>query len=367
MTPAASVRWDEAIARLPDAHILQTWEWAQVKSRYGWRASPRTWPEGSSTPQAAALVLERTLRAGPLALPLRVMYIPKGPLLDWHDPSLRSTVLDAVQELARQRGAIFVKIDPDVVLGTGLPGEGVDDPLGAEVARELRARSWRFSAEQVQFRNTMCIDLRLAEEELLARMKPKARYNLRLAERKGVCVRPGNAADLGLLYRMYAETSIRDGFVIREEGYYRTVWSTFLTAGMADVLIAEVEGEAVAAVILLRFGDRAWYLYGMSTAAHREKMPNALLQWQAICRAKAAGCTVYDLWGAPDEFSEEDPMWGVYRFKEGLGAQVVRTLGAWDYPVQPRIYRWYTQVLPRILAVMRRRAGQVSHPRGQPT
>jgi lipid II:glycine glycyltransferase (peptidoglycan interpeptide bridge formation enzyme) len=105
----------------------------------------------------------------------------------------------------------------------------------------------------------------------------------------------------------------------------------------------------------------------MSTAAHREKMPNALLQWQAICRAKAAGCTVYDLWGAPDEFSEEDPMWGVYRFKEGLGAQVVRTLGAWDYPVQPRIYRWYTQVLPRILAVMRRRAGQVSHPRGQPT
>jgi peptidoglycan pentaglycine glycine transferase (the first glycine) len=367
MTPFDSSSWDAAIAHLPDAHILQTWEWGQVKSRYGWRALPYTWPERSADPQAAALVLERTLRAGPLALPLRVMYVPKGPLLDWADPALRGVALDGIQALARKRGAIFVKIDPDVLLGTGLPGEGQEDPLGADVARELTARGWRASAEQVQFRNTMCIDLRLAEEDLLARMKPKARYNLRLAERKGVCVRPGSAADLALLYRMYAETSVRDGFVIREEGYYHTVWRTFLSAGLADVLIAEVGGEPVAAVIVLRFGGRAWYLYGMSTAAHREKMPNALLQWQAICRAKAAGCTVYDLWGAPDEFSEQDPMWGVYRFKEGLGAQVVRTLGAWDYPVHPRLYRWYTQALPRILAAMRRRGMQAVQHRVQPT
>jgi lipid II:glycine glycyltransferase (peptidoglycan interpeptide bridge formation enzyme) len=79
------------------------------------------------------------------------------------------------------------------------------------------------------------------------------------------------------------------------------------------------------------------------------------LQWEAMLHAKAAGCTEYDLWGAPDEFTKDDPMWGVFRFKDGFGGQVVRTLGAWDYPVRPTFYRLYSQVLPRILNVMRRR------------
>jgi peptidoglycan pentaglycine glycine transferase (the first glycine) len=359
--------WDRLIAQLPDPHILQTWEWGQLKSRYGWQVTPLSWPLGAPAARAAALVLERSLRLGPISLPLRVLYIPKGPLLDWQDRSLRGQVLDEIQTLALARGAIFVKIDPDVTVGTGLPGESAPEPLGAEVMRELAGRGWQPSAEQIQFRNSMWIDLRLSEDDLLARMKPKTRYNLRLAEKKGVCVRSGAEPDLSRLYQMYAETSVRDGFAIREEGYYRAVWSAFLAAGLADVLIAEVDREPVAAVILLRFEKRAWYLYGMSRAAHREKMPNVLLQWQAMRRAKAAGCAIYDLWGAPDDFSEQDPMWGVYRFKEGLGAQVVRTIGAWDYPVHPQLYRWYTQVLPKILGVMRRRGMQSTNHRVQPT
>jgi lipid II:glycine glycyltransferase (peptidoglycan interpeptide bridge formation enzyme) len=186
-------------------------------------------------------------------------------------------------------------------------------------------------------------------------MKPKTRYNIRLAERRGVQVRQGTAADLGLLYRMYAETSVRDGFVIRGEDYYRAAWTTFLEAGLAEPLIAEVEREAVAAVVVVRFAGKAYYLYGMSRAAHREKMPNALLQWEAMRRAKAAGCRVYDLWGAPDTFDESDSMWGVYRFKEGLGGFVLRTLGAWDLPVNPLLYRLFTQLVPRMLDVMRTR------------
>jgi lipid II:glycine glycyltransferase (peptidoglycan interpeptide bridge formation enzyme) len=344
--------WDQLIARLPDPHLLQTWEWGQVKARAGWQASQIAWPEGA--PQAAALVLERAAQAGPFRLPVKVLYIPKGPLLDWQDARLRGEVLDQVETVARRRGAIFVKIDPDVIVGTGLPGERADDATGAQVTAELRQRGWRFSDEQIQFRNTMWIDLRLDEEALLAQMKPKTRYNLRLAERKGVRVRMGGEADFPLLYRMYAETAVRDRFVIRDDSYYRAVWSTFFQAGLADFLIAEVAEEPVAAVILLRFERRAWYLYGMSRAAHREKMPNVLLQWEAICRAKAAGCEIYDLWGAPDRFDEQDSMWGVYRFKEGLGGQVVRTLGAWDYPVHPHLYRWYTQVLPKVLSVTRK-------------
>ena len=127
-----------------------------------------------------------------------------------------------------------------------------------------------------------------------------------------------------------------------------------MQVGMAEPLIAEVEGQPVAGVIVFRFAGRAWYLYGMSRELHREKMPNYLLQWEAMQRAKAAGCLSYDLWGAPDEFNEADPLWGVYRFKEGLGGQVVRTIGAWDLPVSPLLYRLYTRTLPRLLDVARR-------------
>jgi len=84
-------------------------------------------------------------------------------------------------------------------------------------------------------------------------------------------------------------------------------------------------------------------------------MPNYLLQWEAMKRAKVRGCSLYDLWGAPDEFNEADSMWGVFRFKEGLGGEVVRTLGAWDYPARAFWYWTYTRIIPRVLDVMRRR------------
>ena len=350
--------WNDLISELPQAHVLQTWEWGQVKARFGWEPIPKLWRGPGGELRAAALVLARRLPIGGFAPRLSLLYVPKGPLLaDWRDRALRRQVFEDLRLLAAKHGAIFVKIDPDVCLGEGFagqPGSSVD-ALGEVILAELQAGGWRFSQEQVQFRNTVLIDLTLAEEELLARMKPKTRYNLRLAERKGVTVRIGGLGDIELLYKMYAETAARDGFIIREPGYYQAVWSTFIQAGMAEAMLAEVTGELVAAVIIFRFAGKAWYLYGMSRTVHREKMPNHLLQWEAIRRAKAYGCQVYDLWGAPDEFSEDDPLWGVYRFKEGLGGRFVRTIGAWDLPVRPGYYRLFTQVIPRVLAWMRRK------------
>jgi peptidoglycan pentaglycine glycine transferase (the first glycine) len=186
-------------------------------------------------------------------------------------------------------------------------------------------------------------------------MKPKTRYNIRLAERKGVTVRPAALDELPLLYRMYAETSLRDGFVIRSEDYYLLVWQTFMEKGLAVPLLAEVAGQPVAGLVLFMFSDMAWYLYGMSTGDHREKMPNHLLQWEAMRIARQRGCVYYDLWGAPNVFDESDSMWGVYRFKEGLGGEVVRTIGAWDFLSGRTRYTLFMRVLPRILDLMRRR------------
>ena len=120
-------------------------------------------------------------------------------------------------------------------------------------------------------------------------------------------------------------------------------------------LIAEVDREPVAGMFLFLFAGRAYYVYGMSRDAHRDKMPTYLLQWEAMKYAKSAGSDVYDLWGAPDEFNENDSMWGVYRFKEGLGGDVERTLGAWDYASNKLLYKLYTDIMPRVLNIMRSR------------
>ncbi len=346
-------RWNDILLTFPDGHILQTREWAGIKASVGWQAEPYVWCDTHGNVVAAAMLLRRKLSK---RLPWSVLYAPKGPLLaSWENQTLRARVLEDLQTYARETGAIFLKIDPDVVLGTGVPGqEGAqDDPLGQAVQGELDRFGWQFSDEQVQFRNTVLLDLTSSEDDLLAAMKQKTRYNIRLAFRKGVRVRVGGKDDLPLLYRMYAETAARDGFIIRPREYYLMVWRTLMAADMAEPLIAEVEGEPVAAVVIFRFGTRAYYFYGMSTGKHRNKMPTYALQWEAIRRAKAAGFRWYDFWGAPDVFNEEDPMWGVFRFKQGFGATVVRTLGAWDFPARPMLYRAYAQALPRALAVTR--------------
>ncbi len=365
--------WNRIIASLPNPHFLQTYEWEQVKAKYGWSPLYAVWGANgefkvesnseilssfASPVVAAALILKKTVPIRGLAAKLSILYAPKGPLLDWNNTALRARVLDDLQSFAKRQGAVFLKIDPDLILGTGIPGKegAAEDAKGQAVASELKRRGWMFSTDQIQFRNTVLVDLSASEEEMLARMKQKTRYNIRLAEKKGVVVRVGSMGDLPMLYKMYAETSVRDGFVIREESYYRTVWQTFLQPSnlpACQPLIAEVDGQPVAALFLFMFAGRAYYVYGMSRDAHREKMPTYLLQWEAMKRAKSAGCTVYDLWGAPEEFNESDTLWGVYRFKEGLGGRVVRTLGAWDFAPNKLWYKMYAEVMPRLLDIMR--------------
>jgi lipid II:glycine glycyltransferase (peptidoglycan interpeptide bridge formation enzyme) len=275
--------------------------------------------------------------------------------LAYADTALVQQVLADLVDHARQVGGLFIKIDPDVPRAYGpSPENPPPEPVGQAWLSLLREQGWRFSPEQIQFRNTMLLDLSLTETELLQNMKSKWRYNIRLAERKGVTIRSGTTADIDSFYRIYAETAARDGFLIRPAAYYRDVWSLFIEQRQAELLLAEVEGEAVAGLMLFFYGQTAWYLYGASTQEQRHLMPNHLLQWQAIRRAKARGCTCYDMWGAPDNFDETDRMWGVYRFKQGFGGQVLQGLGAFDYPVKPALYWAFNAALPRLRGWLRR-------------
>jgi lipid II:glycine glycyltransferase (peptidoglycan interpeptide bridge formation enzyme) len=291
------------------------------------------------------------------------MYLPKGPLLtDWKDHTLRGQIIFDLEDYAKSAKVIQMKIDPDLELGRGVPGEegSSENPIGKLFLKELEQRGWLFSTDQIQFRNTVLVDLQQDEDQILARMKSKTRYNIRLSGRKGITVREGDEQDLTDLYQMYANTSVRGDFSIRSEEYYQTLWQTFMKQDshlesdpVAQPLIAEYEGRMVAGAVIFKFEERAWYLHGMSLPEHSDKMAPHLIQWEGMRWAKSHGCKVYDMWGAPETFDESDSMWGVYRFKRGYVGEVLRTMGAWDYPARPYFYRLFTRWVPRVLNIMR--------------
>ncbi|MCP5097018.1 MAG: peptidoglycan bridge formation glycyltransferase FemA/FemB family protein [Chloroflexi bacterium] len=346
-SPAA---WKTALSKCGNPHALQSWTWADFKSRWGWSAHPSllTVAENSWEPLAAAMVLKRKIPRTPFS----ILYVPKGPIFDHADMALRTTVLTQLEKLARKERAIFIKIDPDVVKSWGSEEER-PSPTGTQFIKLLKHRNWRFSPSQIQFRNTVQLDLTRTEEDLLASMKQKTRYNIRLAGRKGIVIRNGSVEDLPLLATMYQQTAERDGFAIRPLPYYQDAWQSFFENDMAHTLIAEFEGTAVAAVILTKFGSTVTYMYGASTNQERNRMPTYLLQWEAIRWAKSTGYKIYDFWGAPDQFNTTDRMWGVWRFKAGFNGQVVRHIGAWDYPVRPLLYWLYTNAIPKYLNLLR--------------
>lgn len=309
-----------------------------MKSKVGWTAD-RVLLAENGVSRAAAQILRRPLPGTPFC----VLYVPKGPGLDYYDVDLLNSVLEWLEGYARRNRAIFIKIDPDLALRS--PG-----------ADCLPQRGWRLSGEQIQYRNTVVLALGLDEEEMLSRMKPKWRYNIRVAERRGVRIESGGEAEMPMLYGLYAETGARDGFLIRQFSYYQELWGRMIRAGLAKMFLARLDGEIIAGLILFTFSDRAWYFYGSSSSAHRDSMPNHLLQWEAIRWAKGHGFRQYDFWGAPDHLDERDPMFGVYKFKMGFGGQFVERIPAHDYVINPLLYWLYAIVRPRYLSRLRKQS-----------
>ncbi|HEY84196.1 MAG TPA: peptidoglycan bridge formation glycyltransferase FemA/FemB family protein [Chloroflexi bacterium] len=359
-TPLFTVHYSlftDSLLQLPFPHVLQTWEWGAFKSRWGWQPTRLLWQSSDGKPIAAAQILRRAIPKTPWSM----LYVSKGPVWDYTDLDLVKQVLADLEACARKNRAIFIKIDPDVPLAFNPADTALHAP-GQAVKSLLEARGWRYSPQQIQFRNTVLIDLRPSEEELLAAMKSKWRYNIRLARRKGVTIHQGGVEDLEAFYQLYALTSRRNGFLIRPKAYYLDLWRQYLQADcvqtaehkQATLFLAKVNNAPVAGLMLFHFGPTAWYLYGASDNQYRNLMPNHLLQWEAIRFAKAAGHLGYDMWGAPDVFDESDSMWGVYKFKLGFGGLTRQGLGAYDYPVHALKYRAYIQLLPKLLAALGR-------------
>ncbi|MCK6629377.1 MAG: peptidoglycan bridge formation glycyltransferase FemA/FemB family protein [Anaerolineae bacterium] len=342
-----STAWDSHLLSRR-GHLLQSWAWGDLKSRFGWSAVRVQTQVGEATAQ----ILFRRLPLG-----LTLAYVPKGPLVDWTDSEQCRALFSLIHAEAKKRRAILLKVEPDVwandprpVAGAtplSLGGRGVGGE-GRPALRFLQTSGFR-PADSIQPHTSLIIDLSGDETTILAAMKQKTRYNIRLAEKKGVVVRVGNAADVGIFYQLALVTAARDGFGVHSLDYYQAAYSLFAPDRCA-LLIAEFQGHPLAALLVFSFGQEAYYFYGASANEHRNLMAPYLLQWAAMRWAKNQGCFRYDLWGIPDagpatleaEFEQRhEGLWGVYRFKRGFGGQWVQSLGAFDYVYNPLLYQIY--------------------------
>jgi peptidoglycan pentaglycine glycine transferase (the first glycine) len=330
--------WNDYLTRHPEAHILQAGEWGVLKSAFGWQVL-RLVNDG-----VGVQLLFRRLPLG-----FSLAYIPRPMTAIFSHPDL----MDEIDQVCRQRRAVLLKIEPDewegssastpLLIGGKAGGKSPDSPSAGH-----RSTDFIPSPHNIQPPRTIVVDLRGSEDNILARMKQKCRYNVRLAEKKGVTVRAWE--DVESFHKMVLITGGRDGFGVHTLEYYRQAYRLFHPAGSCELLVAEFEGRPLAALMVFARGKRAWYLYGASTDEERNRMPAYLLQWEAMRWAKGRGCEGYDLWGVPDEDEpvleahferRSDGLWGVYRFKRGFGGALRRSAAAMDKVYNPLLYRLY--------------------------
>ncbi len=235
-----STQWDAFVAAQPRGHILQTWTWGVLKSHFGWTAD-RVAVTRDDRIVAGALVLFRPLplRLGTLA------YVPKGPLLDVDDDEAADELLQGLERPLRRNRSILLKIEPD----------HADDPAYVDRLAHL---GFRPSLQTVQPQRTLVIDIARSDDEILAAMHQKTRYNIRLAAKKDVLVREAQESDLPAFNALMQATGERDGFFVHAAGYYETVYRLFVPAGQAKVFVATYEGQIIAGIFVFVQGDRAW-------------------------------------------------------------------------------------------------------------
>lgn len=325
--------WDDAAVRSPQGHVLQSTAWAKIREAQGWRpefhqlGAPA--PSGAPTPVPlpVALVLWRALPAGQ-----SLAYVPRGPIAA--DRPQLEAALSKLAALARERRAIFLKVDPEIGADFG--------------AAALRAAGFRRAPDIQPVIATLELDLGPEEDALLAALEKDTRWSVRQAEKRGVSIREAiGDEDLRALYDLYAETGQRAGFITRTWDYYRRMWGTLVAAGHAKVRLAEKDGKPVAGALTWRCGEREVYQSAATNDAGRSAYAAYGLLWRCIIEARKGGARRFDFGGIPvDVTRKDDPMYGPYQFKKGFAGTPRRFVGAHDAVPNELAYRAYALAEP---------------------
>ncbi len=318
-------------------HVLQTWEWGAVKQGMGWEPLPLILEEDGNI-KAAMLILKRRL---PLPiLKACIFYSPRGPVVDIENPGLCQELFNGAERVARDHGAIFLKIDPDVPK----TNQAFVDILNR---CKFRRNDTGLDFEGVQPAFVFRLNITPGEEQLLAAMHGKTRYNIRLSSKKGVTIRTARSKEeLPVFYSILQETAERDHFLIRGYEYFEMMWEQLIENGLGEVFLAEFQGRVISGALALILGEKAWYLYGASSNEYRNVMPNYLIQWEMIRWARSRGCKIYDFRGVSGDMDESNPLYGLYRFKKGFNGEFIEFVGDWDRVYSPSLYLLWDRVLP---------------------
>ncbi len=336
-------RFNEFVARFETGDLLQSFEWGDLKARGGWRPVRVVAEEGGDIVAAASLLKRAVPRTGRC-----IMYAPRGPVLDTRDANLVTAFCGFLRETALRHRAILLKIDPPIP---------IEDEAGEA---NLRSAGFRPVSSEgfggTQPKCVMQLDLDKTLDELMGSFKPKWRYNIRLAEKKGVTVRLDcEKPDLRAFYDLLLETARRDRFLVRGFQYFQDMWDCLAPPGYMRLALTHYEGQPIAGALAYLYGDKAWYTYGASSNQHRNVMPNHLMQWTLIQWAKESGCKWYDFRGvSPRRDGELDEhLQGLNRFKEGFSPRFVEYVGEYDMVLSPTLYWLWTIAVPRVQSLLK--------------
>ncbi len=300
--------WDKKVIELGGS-ILQSWAWGEFQENLGYKV------HRFSGDDYAILAVET-----PLPLGKKYIYCPRAPLGNCQ------AALSDLKNLASDHSIVFIRLEPS---------EKITLPL---------------SPKETQPQQVWMLDLNKSEEELLIGMKPKTRYNINLAGRKGVVIREGGKPDLIELYKLFLETAARANFRLHPQNYYWQMYES-LTPDKLKILVAEYQGQILSGMMLALFGDTASYLHGGSGSRMRDAMAPYLLHWEAIKRSKQAGLAYYDFGGISSDIKSPASWAGITRFKKSFGGFEVKYPGSFDLVLSPVWYNVYknARLLRKIL------------------
>ncbi|MCK9221960.1 MAG: peptidoglycan bridge formation glycyltransferase FemA/FemB family protein [Limnochordia bacterium] len=329
-----------AFVRSQNGSFLQSFEWGELKQFTGWQPLRLVLEDGGQIHAGISILIL------PLPMGRSILYAPHGPIIPNCNQRLLHLLLQEIEPIARENRAIFLKIDPPIPSTQTQYRKAL-----LEAGLRLVDKGKNF--ENVQPKYVFRLGIEKSEEELLNDMKSKTRYNIRYALRKGVKVRCSmDKRELEGFYTLLLETCKRDGFSVRSFAYFSRMWDIFVPRNMARLFLAHYEGQLLSATLLFLFGKQAWYVYGASSNEHRNLQPNYAIQWEMIRYAKQKGCTVYDFRGISGDLDPENPLYGLYRFKEGFNPTLVEYIGEFDLPYNVLLWQLYNKGEPLLRQMM---------------
>lgn len=318
--------WDQFVESHPLGSIFQSTAWAKFQEQTPQRG--KYWILAiyeNNKIVGGSLLIRHKLPAG-----LSWIYASRGPLLDYKNKEKSQKQIIAltthIKTLVKNEKALFLRIDP---------------PILDQESQELNFKNFKEIKHGFQPQHTLVLDLTQSEETLLEQMKPKGRYNIRLAEKKGVKVEKMGSENIEVFYKLLKETTDRDGFSGHNINYYKAMLSALTKNKNAALYIATFNDKPISAIIATFFADTAIYYYGASSNEHRNLMAPYLLQWQVIKEAKSQGYKQYDFLGISPQNQPKHAWAGVTEFKLKFGGERIDYAQPRETALRPFLYFLY--------------------------